>query len=178
MVSIVIPEKSLVDIINAGLTKKYYNEENKEPRIYLVNKEEAEIFWKDIKNYIDERDSLLYILNFPLASEETLKSISLTPYEQVVIYVPSKLIDVTQKSNKILLEKGITSMPPREPYKCFPGEYNSEFEKKWMEIGELLSSEHEGKWISKETNETIFELIETAKKDPYLAIDKIANEEL
>lgn len=174
MVSIVIPSSSLVNIINAGLTVGFYKKENKKTKVYLINKEEKEIFWKNVKEYIDKEDGLLLILNYPLAPKEILKKIKLKPYKYPILYVPSKLITETSESKDLLFKKGIVSRPPREQYKCFPCKYPGETEKQWMEIGRLVSEDNKGEWISEETNQIIFGLIKTAKKDAYLAIDEIA----
>ena len=174
MVSIVIPENSLIDLINAGLTVRHYTKKGEETKVLIVNEMEKEEFWNDIKKCADEKDRSLIILNFPLPSEEVLENIDLRPYEYSILYIPSEFISVTPESRKILLQKGIVSMPQREPYKCFPGGYIDRVEKRWMKIGEIVSFENELGPVREGIIQTIGGLLKKAKEDPSLTIQKIA----
>lgn len=176
MVSIVIPKDSLPDLINAGLTVRHYNRKGEEAKVYLISEVLKEKFWKEIRRYADKRDRSLIVLNFPLPSEETLKKISLRPYEYSILYIPSELISMTPQSKKILLEKGIVFMPQRSIYKCFPGEYIDKIERKWMKINEILSFENAS--IDEKYIDTIKGLLKVSGKNPLQAIERIAEDDL
>lgn len=176
--SIVIPKNSLTDLINAGLTVRHYTKKGEETKVRFVNEMEKEEFWNNIKKYADEKDRSLIILNLPLPSEETLKNIDLRPYEYSILYIPSEFITVTPQSRKILLEKGIVSMPQRDPYKCFPGEYIDKVEKRWMKIGKIVSFENELGSVSKRSIHIVKGLLKLIGENPLLAIQKIADDDV
>ena len=179
MVSIVVPENSLIDLINAGLTVRHFTKKGEEtPKVFLVHELEKEEFWNDVKKYADEKDRSLLILNFPLPEERVLKNIDLKPYEYSILYIPSEFISMTPQSRKILLEKGIVSMPQREPYKCFPGEYIDKVEKRWMKISKTVSLENELVPIRERSIRIIDGLLKIVKEDPLLAIGKIAKDDV
>jgi len=138
---------------------------------------EKEQFWNDIGKYIDQRDHSLLILNFPLPTEDILRKVNLQPYEHSIVNVLSHLVTITQKSKKILLEKGIVSMPERDVYKCFPGEYTDKVEKRWMNIGRAISFESKLWSIDERTIRIIKGILKTMGEDPHLATQKIMEDD-
>lgn len=178
MVSIVVPESSLTDLINAGLTVRYYHKKDVDTEVHFVNVKNRDQFWNDIGRYIDEKDRSLLILNFPLPSEEILKKIKLRPYEYSILNIPSELIAVTPQSKKILLEKGIVSMPQRATYKCFPGEYTDKVERRWVRLSKLISFEREIGSINEKRVRILKGLLKIMGEDPHLAIQKIESDDV
>jgi hypothetical protein len=176
VVSIVIQANSLPDFVNAGLTVRHYKMKGEEAKVYFLSEAKSEEFWSRIEKYVDKRDRSLIILNFPLPSKEILESINLEPYEYSILYIPSILISMTPQSKKTLLEKGIVFMPQRAIYKCFPGEYIDQVEKRWMSINQAISFESELEY--KKDISIIVGLLKMSQKDPHLTIDKIANNDL
>lgn len=178
MISIIIPTNSLTDLINAGMTHRYYTKKGEKVKINFINIEEKKGFWEDIKNYIDN-GGLLLILNFPLPTDiNILTNLEMEPYDFSILYLPSKMIPITSKQKKILLEKGIVTMPQREPYKCFPGEYVDKIEKRWMEISKLISLTIKPPKIGEEDLKLINGILQIAEKNPNLVIEKIANDDI
>lgn len=177
MVSIIIPENSPVDLINAGMSLRHYTKKGDSLSINILNENDKEKFWNNIKKYIDEKDHTLLILNFPLPSEEILKNLKIEPYEYSILYIPSKFISVTPQIKKILLEKGIVSMPQREPYKCFPGEYIDEMEKKWIEIGKRISLKNDLDEKPAKHNKIINGILKKMEENPMQVVKKIANDD-
>lgn len=178
MVSIVIQDNSLVDLINAGLTVRHYKKKGEEIKVHFVNETKKEEFWNNIKKYVDERDRSLIILNFPLPEEEVLEKINLRPYEYSILYIPSEFISMTPQSKKMLLEKGIAFMPQRKSHKCFPGEYIDRVEKRWMKIGETISIESDLVAIKGSSIRILDGLLKIAKENPLLAIQKIEEDDV
>ena len=178
MVFIVVPENSWVDMINAGLTLRYYQNKGESPTVYLANESDYDIFWKTIRDFVDPKDKTLVILNLPLPSAEVLKDLDLKPYEYAIVYIPSQFIPITPQIKKLLLEKGIVSMPQRAPYKCFPGEYTSEVEKRWMGISKIISLDDEFVAIGKEKFDIIGGLLRRIEEDVSESIRRIAANDL
>jgi hypothetical protein len=176
MVSIVIPKNSLTDLINAGLTVKYYAKKGESSKICLIDEDEKETFWSELQKYADD-DRALIILNFPVSSDETLKAMPVEPYEYSILYVPSETLAVTVQTKKILFEKGIITMPQRSIYKCFPGDYTGVVEKKWMELSKIISFEKEVKPSDKKTIHILIGLLKTMENEPLLAISRIAKDD-
>lgn len=176
MVSIVLPKNSLTDLINAGLTTRYYAEKGEPSKIYLIDEDEKEQFWKEPQKYADE-DHALIILNFPVSSDETLKLITLEPYEYSIIYVPSEAIVFTPETKSILLEKGVITMPQRSVYKCFPGDYTGKVEKRWIELNKIVSFEEDTAPTDPKTIHVLRGLIKTMESDPASLVSKIANDD-
>ncbi len=174
MVSIVVSENSLVDTINAGLTLRHYRKKSARATVRLVSESDIDTFWRNLRDFADPEDKMLVILNLPLPSEDALEEIDLEPYEYAILYVPSQLIAMTRQIKKLLLRKGIASMPQRAPYKCFPGEYTDEVEKRWMKIGKIVSLDEEHPSIGREELDTIGGLLRRANEDTNEAIEKIA----
>jgi len=174
MVTIVVPKNSLTDVINAGLTFRYYTRKKEKPRVHFVDEMKREQFWGELQKYVDQKDKSLTILDFPLPSEGKLKSIDLDPYEYSILYIPSEFIAITPQDRRILLEKGIAPMPQRNISKCFPGDYAGEVEKRWMEISKLISLEDKGSTNAR-TISAISGIIKAMEKDPLLAVEKIAD---
>jgi len=178
MISIIIPKNSLADLINAGMTHRYYAKKGEKVNINIINTEEKEDVWKNIKLYVDENGTLL-ILNFPLPSDlNILKNLKLEPYDYSILYLPSKMIPITPIYKKILLEKGIVTMPKRELYKCFPGEYADKIEKKWIEISKIISLADKPKDLNEEYIKIVNGVLKAAEKNPNLAIEKISNDDI
>lgn len=175
MVSIVIPKNSLPDLINAGLTVRHYTKKSEKTNVYSVSETAIEKFWSEIRKYVDKNDHSLIILNLPLPSEETLKSIDLKPYEYSILYIPSELVSMTPQSKRILLEKGIVFMPQRSTSKCFPGEYIDKVEKRWMAINKILSFESE--LTDQKSTDIIIGLLRLSEENPLLAIERIAEDD-
>jgi len=173
VVSIVIPDNSVIDIINAGLTMRYYAKKDQKAEVHCVDPMKSDQFWSNIKDYIDKSDDTLLILDFPLPSKEILENIDLEPYEYSILNVPSELIAVTSEDREKLLEKGIVSMPQRSAYKCFPGEYIDKVERRWMSIGKKISFESMSESIDEETIKIAEGLLRTIGKDRDLAIDRV-----
>jgi len=176
MVSIVIQDNSLTDLVNAGLTVRHYAKRDINSKVYLESIEQKEQLWSNLEKYVDQKDRSLLILNFPLPSEETLEKIDLRPYEYSILSIPSELLTVTHKSKKILLEKGIVSMPQRNTYKCFPGEYVDQVEKKWMRISRIMSFEDKPGLINERDKQIIKGMLKTIR-DPHLVIEKISEDD-
>ena len=176
MTSIVFPENSVTDLINAGLTARHYTMKSKEVRIFAIKETEKDVFWNNIQGYVDEESHSLVILNLPLPSEEALRNLDLRPYQQSIIHVPSKFMIITPQSRRILLEKGIVSMPQRPPYKCFPGEYTDHVEKRWMKIGKILSFGNELGSLSE--RRIVRGLLKQMERNPELVIQRIAENDV
>lgn len=174
MVSIVLPKNSLTDLINAGLTVRYYAEKDESSKICLIDEDEKEQFWKEPQKYAD-KDRSLIILNFPVSSDETLKSITMEPYEYSIIYVPSETIVFTPETKKILSEKGVITMPQRSIYKCFPGDYTGKVEKRWIELNKIVSFDEETAPKDEKTIHILRGLIKTMEREPASLISRIAD---
>lgn len=178
MKSIIIPKNSLADLINAGMTVRFYKKKGEEINLNIINAEEKEEVWKNIKSYAVEEGTLL-ILNFPLPSDlKILKNLNLEPYDYPILYLPSIKIPITPIYKKILLEKGIVSMPKRQLYKCFPGEYTDKIEKKWIEMSKLISLPVKPKNLNEKYVNIIKGILKTAENNPKLVIDKISNNDI
>jgi len=175
MVSIVLPKNSLTDLINAGLTVRYYAEKGESSKICLIDEDEKEQFWKEPQKYADEDHSLI-ILNFPVSSDETLKSITMEPYDYSIIYVPSETIVFTPETKKILSEKGVITMPQRSIYKCFPGDYSGKVEKRWMELNKIASFEEETAPKDPKIIDILKGLIKTMENEPVSLVSNIAKD--
>lgn len=178
MVYIVVPENSLVDMINAGLTLRHYWKKGESPTVNLVSESNCSIFWENIRDFVDPKDKRLVILNLSLPSEEVLKDIDLKPYESAILYVPSQFIAITPQIKKLLLKKGVVSMPQRAPHKCFPGEYTNEVENRWMEISKIASLDEELPSIGKEELDIIGGLLKRVNEDVNESIKRIAADDL
>jgi hypothetical protein len=174
MVSIVISENSLVDMINGGLTLRHYRKKGAHATVHLVSESNIGAFWGNLRDFADPEDKMLVILNLALPSEDALEKIDLEPYECAILYVPSHLIAVTRQIKKLLLKKGIASMPQRAPYKCLPGECTDEVEKRWTKISKILSLDEEHRSISREELDTIGGLLRRANEDASKAVEEIA----
>lgn len=178
MISIIIPKNSLADLINAGMTHRFYYKKGEQVNLNIINTEEKEDIWKNINTYVEE-DGTLLILNFPLPSDlNILKNLKLEPYDYPILYLPSNKIPITPKYKSILLEKGIVSMPKRKLYKCFPGEYNDKIEKKWIEISKLISLTAKPKDLNEKYVNIIKGILKTAENNPKLVIEKISNNDV
>jgi len=178
MVSIVIPKNSLSDVINAGLAHRYYTNKESKVKLYTVSEDKKKQFWLNIRKYVDSRDRSLLILDYPLLTEEEMKQVNLRPYEYSVLYIPSKLLAVSPEDRKILLEKGIAVVPPRDIWKCFLGNYDGQVEMKWMEINRIISLEAVSQTNSQHTINVIKGLLKTSEENPNLAIEKVAEDDM
>jgi hypothetical protein len=176
MVSIIIPTNSLTDLVNAGMAVRYYAKRGERTKVFFVNENNIEQFWIGIREYVDSQDNSLLILNLPLPPETELKKIDLEPYEYSILYIPSHLIAISPEDKEILLEKGIAIMPQRNVYKCFPGNYAGQIEKKWIEINKVISFESEK--ITEGSKVRIVKgLIRALEEGPKCVVEKIADDD-
>jgi len=177
MVSIVIPKNSLSDLINAGLACRYYANKGEKVKPHIIDEDKKRQFWTNIREYVDNQDGSLLILNFPLLAEEELKHIDLEPYDYSILYIPSKSVAVSQENRKILLDKGIASVPSRDFWKCYPGNYGGDVEKRWMELNKVISLVERPQAQDKRIVKIARGFLKEAEKDPELTIQRIAKNE-
>jgi hypothetical protein len=177
MVSIVIPKNSLSDLINAGLACRYYVSKGERVKLHLIDENKKEQFWTSVRQYVDKQDGSLLILNFPLSTEDELKHIDLEPYEYSILYIPGKSLAVTQENRKILFEKGIASVPPRDFWKCYPGNYDGEIERRWMEINRIVSLMEKPQTEDKLKMKIARGFLEAVETDPKMTVERIAKDD-
>lgn len=178
MVSIAIQENSLTDIINAGLTVRHYHKQDKDTNIHLIKEKKSDYFWLNLNRFADKNDNMLLIINIPVSNHEILEKIDMEPYEKSIIYLPSKNLSIDRESKKILLEKGIVTMPQRNTEKCFSGNYKGKIENRWMNICNLISFENKIYRIYNKTKKIIDGFITQSIKNPYKVIDFISNNDI
>lgn len=177
MVSIVIPKHSLSDLINAGLAYRYYLDRGEQVKLCLVDEEKKKQFWTNVQEYVDDQDSSLLILDFPLLVEDELKRIDLEPYQYSILYIPSKSLAVSQQNRKTLLEKGIAVVPSRDFWKCYPGSYNGRMEKRWMKLNKIISFAERPQAEDKQMIKMAKGFLKEAENNPNSAVERIGNDD-
>jgi len=178
MVTIAILENSVTDIINAGLTKKYFMKNDVETQIHFINENKINHFWNNVKKYTNKNDDTLIIINIPLPHNETLQKLELEPYEKTIFYLPSKKLSITESNKKILFDKGIVTMKQRENYKCFYGHYKRSIVNTWMKFCRLISFEFNIPRIYKKTKLILDGIINISLNNKELAIEKILENDI
>jgi len=157
MVTIAILENSVTDIINAGLTKKYFMKNDVETQIHFINENKINHFWNNVKKYTNKNDDTLIIINIPLPHNETLQKLELEPYEKTIFYLPSKKLSITESNKKILFDKGIVEFNIPRIYKktklILDGIINISLNNKELAIEKILENDisfffDEGEFLS------------------------------
>lgn len=174
MVKIIALKGSPVDLINAGLTAREFMRNGKEVSFQLIDNNARALnkFWKKPQDHVDSKDKTLVIINLPLSDLTVLKEME-PSWEAAIMYVPSKLISLDKDRLDVLLEKGISCTPQREPYLCFAGNLAERTDELWTEIGKIVSLENIPDRIEEQTSQIIDGLLSATYANPQLAVRNI-----
>lgn len=172
MVNVVVPRNSVHALVNLALTMKELGREGKKARYQLVDEEQTNTFWKNLPKYVDRNDMSVIILDIPHPEFDALKQIALEPWKSVILYVPSELNAPNREERELMMEKGISVVPPRKTYESFLGDISSQNEM-WRNFSKILSMEERGENIDEKELYIVKGIIEVAITSPRDAIDHI-----
>jgi len=174
VVGIIALKGSPVDLINVGLTAREYIKDGRRVRFQFIGEEELSRFWKRPQDYADPEDKMLVIINLPVPDINKLKNMESSAWEAAIVYVPSKLVSLDREKRNVLLEKGISCIPQREPYLCFAGDFAEGVDEFWMTIGKIVSLEDIPEQFDEKLSQIIRGLLMSTDMNPQRAVESIS----
>jgi hypothetical protein len=134
MTTIIALRNSPVDLINTALTMRNLDVEDTR-KFRLIKSDEIANFWLNLGK---ERDRNIIVLNLPAPDQKMLSDMPELPDDMAVTYVPSREVAPSRDVTSLLLEKGISVMPPRESYECYPGDRLNPENEEWVSLNKIL----------------------------------------
>ncbi|MDV3292950.1 MAG: hypothetical protein LYZ70_01610 [Nitrososphaerales archaeon] len=176
MVNVVAPRNSVPAILNVAMTLSELKAENKGARTQFVSEDQTSQFWNKLPSYVDKRDMSLIVLDMPHPGSDELQKIPLEPWKHAIIYLHSELNPLNSEEKEIMLNRGITVIPPRKVSESFLGDVSTR-NTKWVRISRILSME-ETEGISKEELDIAKGIITKATSAPEETVQRVLNDEI